>query len=565
MSQTGSCGRNRVLIPVVSCLICLCIPLAQYYFRRFDDNTYTSLHLIFLTASSLHFFLVLIACVVLSLVLLGIRLPVPYPLFLFFGCFLVTAFFWSMPEVNMTVSRYFTQAKHLELYGVPYFFREWGHGIQAWMDSPGVPFFDGLIFKIFGESRIYIQLFTSILFGTTAVITYLIGKELWDEEAGFYGGLLLLGVPYLVIQTPLTIVDVPTMFFLTLSIYLYIRAVERGGLAGTIAAAVAIFIAAFCKYSVWPMLSILPVISLVYYFKKEGRLRRQVLQTTLWVFLLSLILVGVPVLLKFDVIAHQIELLFNFQRRSLGRWTETWASIFLFQTNPLVTIAAACSLLLAAWKRDHKYLIVLWLPFLIVFFQLKRVRYILPVFPMLTLMAAYGLTSLRNRNLKKVITVSVVVTSLATCFFLFLPFFKQWSDANLKDAGQFLDTLDVDAVEVVTIPQKHYPINPAVAVPLLDLFTQKRILYHYVPGASTPDEDYHTSRFRDSWEYQNPPYYEDGAELAAGKKAVAVIFANLKDKIPAEWNETINGLQHTRSFTTYYPYLASQTLVRIYW
>ncbi len=40
-----------------------------------------------------------------------------------------------------------------------------GHGIQAWMDLPAVPFFDGLIFKLFGEYRVSIQLFTAFLSG----------------------------------------------------------------------------------------------------------------------------------------------------------------------------------------------------------------------------------------------------------------------------------------------------------------------------------------------------------------------------------------------------------------
>ena len=560
---------HRYVIPGMICLIGIAIPLAQYYFRRFDDNTFTSWHLIFSAASPFNYFFVLLGGVLSALILsrIHLSLPLPFPraLFLFFACFIATAFFWSTPEVNVSASRYVTQAKHLELYGIPYFLKEWGHGIQAWMDEPAIPFFDGVIFRIFGESRIYLQLFTSLLFGMTSVVTYLIGKTLWDEDTGFYAGILLLGIPYLIIQTPLMLLDVHTMFFLTLSIYLYIRAVEAGGIGRTIAAACAIFVASFCKYSVWPMLSVLPIISLVYYFRKEGELRREVLQTTLRVFLLSLLLVGVPLLLKLDVVVGQIKLLFGFQRPSLGRWTETWASIFLFQTNPVITIAAIISIFLAGWKRDLKYLVVFWLPFLIVFFHLQRVRYILPVFPMLTLMAAQGLGALRNSNLRKMIVISVIITSFATCFFLYLPFLKQWSAVNLKDAGQFLDTLDVDAVEVVTIPQQNYPVNPAVAVALLDLSTHKRIFYHYVPGASTPDEDSRTSRFRDSWEYVNPAYYAGDAQAAAGKKALVLIAAGQHDKIPPELIGTISAMHHVKSFFTNFPLFYNQTLVAIYW
>jgi 4-amino-4-deoxy-L-arabinose transferase-like glycosyltransferase len=556
--------RNRFSIIVIACLIGIVIPLVQYYFRRFDDNPFTGWYLIFLTTPRSNV-LLLFSSILLALVVFRIPLSLSRPLFLFLACFVTTVFFWSVPEINTVSARYVTQAKNLEIYGISYFLKEWGHGIQAWMDLPAVPFFDGIIFKVFGESRFSIQLFTAFLFGMTAVVTYLIGKSLWDEETGFYGGILLLGIPYLIIQTPLMLLDIHTMFFLTLSIYLYIRALETGGPTAVIIATGALFIAFFCKYSVWPMLSVLPVISLVYYFRQENHGRRKIIRTSLLVFLFFLVLVGIPVLLKFDVIVYQVKLMFSFLRPSLGRWTENFSSIYLFQIDPVITVAAVVSVIFAAWKRDLKYLVVFWLPFLAVFFKIKRIRYILPIFPMLTLMTAHGLASLRNRDLEKIIVAAVVATSLATCFFLYRPFLKQWSAVNLEEAGQFLDTLDVDAVDVTAVPQQHYPVNPAIAVPLLDLSTHKRIFYHYVPGASTPDEDYHTSRFRDSWEYQNPSYYEKGADQPSKKRAVAVILAKIEEKIPPDVEDTIKAFPHTKSFTTLFPFSANHTIVRIYW
>jgi 4-amino-4-deoxy-L-arabinose transferase-like glycosyltransferase len=568
MNSRAKYEWNRYSVPVMAILISVVIPLLQYHFRRFDNNTFTGWDMVFTTTSPVKFFLILVSGILLTMLAFRISYPYPFPrlLFLFFACSIVTIFFLDAAEVNVSASRYVTQAKHLELYGIPHFFREWGNEIQAWMDMPAVPFFDGLIFRIFGESRIYIQLFTAFLFGMTSVITYLIGKEVWDEDTGFYAGLLLLGIPYLIIQTPLMLLDVHTMFFLTLSIYLYIRALATGGSVRMLVATCAVFIASFCKYSVWPMLSVLPVISLVYYFQTDdGSLRGKVLQRSVRVLLLSLLLVGVAVALKFEVVVGQIKLLLEFQRPSLGRWTENFTSIFLFQINPVISIAAIFSLFYAVRKRDLKYMIVVWLPLLAAFFQLKRVRYILPFIPMLTLMAAQGLAALKNPQLRKVIVASVIMTSFVTCFFLFQPFLNQWSAVNLKDAGQFLDTLDIDAVEVFALPQQNYPVNPAVAVPLLDLFTHKRIFYHYIPGASSPDEDFHISRFRDSWEYRNPLYYTSGAEHTAGKRAVAVILANLQNKIPPEVTEKISTLHHSRSFTTAIPFFFNQTLVQIYW
>jgi len=62
------------------------------------------------------------------------------PFVIFIVYFLCGIFFWRMPEVNIDASRYFTQAKHLELFGVRYFLSEWGREIHAWTDMPLIPF-----------------------------------------------------------------------------------------------------------------------------------------------------------------------------------------------------------------------------------------------------------------------------------------------------------------------------------------------------------------------------------------------------------------------------------------
>jgi len=106
-------------------------------------------------------------------------------------------------------------------------------------------------------------MFTTFLFSMTAIFTYLIGKMLWDSDTGFYGGILLLAVPFLFTQVPLMLVDVPTMFFLTFTIFAFIMALNRGGIWIFISS-FAIFLAVFSKYSTWLMLSVLVVVFLVY-------------------------------------------------------------------------------------------------------------------------------------------------------------------------------------------------------------------------------------------------------------------------------------------------------------
>jgi 4-amino-4-deoxy-L-arabinose transferase-like glycosyltransferase len=560
---------NRYSIIGTAVVIGSLIPLAQYSFRKFDDNNYASWDWIFRIVNPGNYALALISGILLvAIAFSAFRFTLPSRLrntALFSVCFIAAAVLWMTPEANIDTSRYFMQAKHLELYGINYFLSEWGKGIPAWTDLPAVPFFHGLLFTVFGESRLPVQIFTTLLFAMTAVLTSLIGKTLWDEDTGFYAGALLLGMPYLLSQTPLMLVDVPTMFFLMLSIHLFMHVVEAGGLWRVAAAACSVFLTVCCKYSTWPMLSVLPLIAIVFWVKSDGPFRLQIMRRSISTFLATFLLVGVAGALKYDVVSSQLNLLMNFQRAGLERWGESFASTFLFQIHPVVTLAAIASIIVAVKKRDLKYPIAAWLPLLIIIFQIKRIRYTLPVFPLVSLMAAYGLAVFRDHDFRKLVVACIVTTSLTVSFFAYMPYFNHSSAVNLEQAGNFLNTLDIDAVEVFTAPQHDYPVNPAVAVPILDLFTRKTIVYSYRPGTSSPDEDVRLSRFRFSWEYQNPGYYTATTKGRLAKRAVVLISGRQRDEVPAEAADSLSGLHSSMSYTTTNPLFRYQTLVRIYW
>src|SRR5574340_14376 len=182
--------------------------LAQFGFRALDDNRLTSWQDAFRNTDAASILLSLAGGIILAFFISRSRFSVgSYKLYLFLAAFITSALFWSEPEVVVDASRYFTQAKHLELYGVKYFVREWGQDINAWTDMPLVPFLYGLVFRIFGETRIYIQVLNTTLFSLTAVLTFELGKALWDEETGLLAGVFLLGMPYLLTQVPLMLVD----------------------------------------------------------------------------------------------------------------------------------------------------------------------------------------------------------------------------------------------------------------------------------------------------------------------------------------------------------------------
>lgn len=480
---------------------------ALYSLRALDDNRLTSWQWVFHGVDVS----ILFAIHVVGIIVLIAASQIPFlergkSAFLFLFSFILTALFWRMPEAIVDASRYFTQAKYLELYGIEFFVKEWGRTIPSWTDLPLVPFLYGLIFKLVGEHRLYIQIFTTLLFSGTIVLTALIGKELWDEETGFYGGALLLGIPYLFVQTPLMLVDVPTMFFLTLAIFAFLKALSGGGWATILASSISIFLALFSKYSAWPMLSVLAVSMFVCIRRQEHAGNAHVLLRGMFAFSLAVLLLGTTVLYRFEAFSDQFNLLMSYQRPGLGRWAESFVSTFFFQMHPFITLFALVSLWVAIRRRDPKYLIICWLPLLLIFFQIKRIRYTIPLFPMVALMASYGLQQIGNRGLKKFIISCIIMSSVTIALCAYLPFTQKMSAANLKKAGEFLNALDEDTVEVFTSLPAEPVVNPAVEVPLLDLYTRKKIIYHGDPDAS-PGGDIQSSPLRFTWEYRNPSYY----------------------------------------------------------
>ncbi|MBF0505747.1 MAG: glycosyltransferase family 39 protein [Nitrospirae bacterium] len=541
--------------------------LLLYTFRTLDDNRLTSWESVFGAVSFVRILALLVPGCILAFMLSHSTVPERYPvLFLFIMSFAAAALLWREPEMNVDASRYFTQAKHLELFGAGWFFREWGNTIAAWTDLPLMPFIYGLVFKYTGEGRMHIQIITTLLFSFTVVLTYLMGKTLWDRETGFLGGMSLLGIPFIFTQVPLMLVDTSTMFFFTLAVYAYIKALERGGI-WIAAASAALFLAFFSKYSAWLMFSLLGVIAavrLLEAYRTPGdppirsccfRIIAPVLTGTL--------IAGAVMLLKYNVFATQIGLLVSFQGPGLRRWGESFVSTLLFQTHPFVTAAAVLSVYTAWKKKDPKLFIAGWLIVLLFALQIKRIRYTIVAFPMLSLMAAYGLNAVRDRGLQRYIAFSAASCSIIIAAFAYLPFLQQTSAQNLQNAGAFLATLPGKNIEVVTLPGKDDEVNIAVYVPVLDIFTHKRIHYNYHPEYVPQPEEIAISSFRFSWIYRNPEYY--AGNPPPSEAAVAVIAGGPIPALPEEVAAKVNKFGNSKAFAITDDVFDRQTLVTVYY
>lgn len=530
-----------------------------FFLRTLDDNRLTSWRWAFAPQDALSFALLLAIAVLIAHAagFSGARLRQP-GFVLFAGAFSAAGLLWSEPEVIVDAARYFTQAKHVEVYGIARFLEAWGGEIPAWTDLPLVPLLYGMIFRWFGEERLYIQIFTSLLFAGTAVLTYWIGRTLWNEAVGLAAGALLLGMPYLLIQVPLMLVDVPAMFFVTLAVWATLEAVQRGGLARFAFASVAIALAFCTKYSAWLMLSVLPFVVLAEWRAEPATLLRRAGAIGFG----ALLLAGLALLPVAEVIGAQLTLLREFQAPALRRWEESFASTFLFQIHPFIAFAALASLAFAWRARDRRFAIVAWLPLLMLALGVRRARYLVPLFPMLALMAAYGLQVLRSAELRRHAVLCVIASSLVVALFGFLPFLQRASAANLMHAGAYLDSLEHERVEVVTLPQIHALVNPAIAVPLLDLHTGKRLVAGAAPGPP-PAASVSHSPLRFTWEYRNPSYYRTPAQDDRALP-VAVVASEDTAILPRWLAERLAGHRPAREFAESENVFGYRTFVRIY-
>lgn len=491
-----------------------------YLFRALDDNTLTSWRWVFSGMRIELVFVMILGGLAVALPLSA--LPIPerrYPPVLFLLSFCAVIPLWGVPEVLIDTSRYFLQAKEVSVHGIGYFFREWGSGIGAWTDLPLVPFFYGLIFKYLGESRIYIQFFTTLLFSLTVFFTYRIGAALWNKETGFSGGMLLLGIPYLMIQVPLMLVDVPAMFLLTLATFTFLVAVEKGGIHRILLAAFVIFLAVLSKYSLWLMLLVLPVIpfSAGRSFGKTAFFRSAAILT------IAGILSGAVLLAAYDTVRDQIHLLRTYQWSGLQRWQESFVSTFFFQSHPFISILALFGMVTAIKKRDAKFLIPCWFAVFVFSLQIERIRYILPLFPFFALMASYGLQQVPKLQVRRFIVYSTVATALVVAVGVYLPFLNTTSMANLRHAGRYLDTLSGEAVEVRALPQTASTGNTEMAIPLLDLYTKKKFSYRRTRTLHPETDVVNRSSLRFTWEVDLPEFYGHAPEKSGPHRPLAII------------------------------------------
>jgi hypothetical protein len=541
-------------------VLSLATPVLLYFNRYLDDNRLTSWRWVFdfvsPTRIGLMLAVVLICAWLLSMVYFYEKRK---PLVLFVAAFTMASLFWSVPEVIVDGSRYFTQAKQLSVKGVAYFAEQWGNEIFIWTDLPLMPFLYGLIFKFFGEQRIFIQVLNTFFYSSTVVLTYQLGKTLWNEDVGFRGGLLLLGFPYLYTQVPLMLVDIPTMFFFMLAVVASFSALKNGGAGRIVLACLSLFWVFYVKYSTWLLLMLLPIIYVYFIYKNPT----QAIKRGFALAMLTLVMIGTFFFMHKDIFIPQLGFLIEYQKPGLRRWGESYISTFLFQIHPFISVAALFAIWPAIRKMDFRFLIVSFLLLLLLFMGVKRIRYSIPIFPMLALMAAYGMGEIQNKKIIKHVVFSVVGTSFVVAFWGFLPFLKTLGVQNLQSAGHYVNSIAGTNVEVVSLGGGDAVVNPATAVPILDIYSSKNLVYEYEPVGAETLERYKTSPLRFTWEFPLPEYYSPDAKTK-DFGALVIISDNPNRTVPQDIENKISVYPVQKKFYQSSKIFQHQTYVSVY-
>jgi hypothetical protein len=392
------------------------------------------------------------------------------------------------------------------------------------------------------------------------VLTYRLGKILWNEELGRYAGFLLLGIPYIYTQVPLMLIDVPTMFFLLLAIYSFTCYLLAGGALRFVTTSLVIFFAIFAKYSVWVFLSVFGVIFLVILPKERYR---AVIRTSLLLGAV-LVLAGLTYLFFREVMTVQVELLVSYQKPGLKRWGESFVSTFLFQTNPLLTATALLSAGAAFMRRDAKYLIISFLVVLFLLLQVNRSRYAIPVFPMLALMSSYGIIQFRNQEIRRLLVACIVFTSFFISLGSYLPFLVRMSANNLQQAGKYLDEHNISSAGIVIFPQQEKVLNPLISLPLLDIYSASDLVLLQNEEEGVLDrKKVMTSPLRFTWEYPMPDYYIAKEDVLPADGLI--IIGNKQDqKLSQPINMLVQKFKNKKIFGSLTGKFIYKTIVTVY-
>jgi 4-amino-4-deoxy-L-arabinose transferase-like glycosyltransferase len=306
-------------------------------------------------------------------------------------------------------------------------FREYSE--QGWLGKqhpPMGPLAYGLTVKLLGSGLFQARLLSLAFMVGTGVLTYLIGRDLYDSKTGLYAVLILFSFPLFFRLGTAAVVETPLTFFFSLTIYLTLCFVKQPGLLRAIPIGMAVVIGLLFKYT---MVFIIPIIFCIIGVKISW----QYAIRYFFVFV-GIVLLGLAAWISFatesEIINTQIQTIWSY---TVLVTTNPYGRKILFEsiTNrlptawgvynmPLIVFAA-----LLFWVRKNRqdlpillWIGLVWIP---LFLTLPEHRYFLSTFPAVAIVTAVGLQRMPIQH-GKILTLSLLFC--AGSLYLFVDWFR---------------------------------------------------------------------------------------------------------------------------------------------
>jgi len=349
----------------------------------------------------------------------------------------------------------------------------------------GIYFIVGLIFGFFSSVRDFAHLYInnptgfyligrglSAVFATGIVVmTYLVGKKLYNETVGVLGGLFLIAIPNFVDTAHTIKNDVPMLFILMIFFYIALQIYYTGERKFYVLSGLTLGLATATKYNA---IILVPVIVLVhlFYSYRSARGRARVTFKNL-LFSPSLVLSGVFVIIGFVAGCPFAVLDFKtFYRHFSGILIFTATDkefgqsgallnyskfvLYIGGNRPLLGIICILGIIAGVFRRKKEDLIVI-LTILIVYVvcirqSIQQLQYLYPAFPFLAISGARLVGDsykLINQKLKIVFVIIMslilldpLVQSVLNDYLISQKhartFAKEWIEANIPENAKIL-------------------------------------------------------------------------------------------------------------------------------
>ena len=284
------------------------------------------------------------------------------------------------------------------------------------------------------DGIIYVGRALSAIWGAaTTVLLAVLGSRLYGRRAGLLAGALLAATVLHVQSSHFAISDIPLTFVVLLALYFLTRAVDSGAFRDFLAAGGAIGLAVATKFSALPIL--LPLAIAVFSrWRKEKSSRPLLCGAAAVAGAAAAFGIAQPyAFLDFRAYFHDIleqsrmvrnAGIFPYTNQYIGvpKYLYDLGQMILWGMGPLLAIAALWGTIQCArrvFRRTNwaEALLLSWVvPFFLITgsFDVKFLRYLLPIYPLLILWGAVWLGELWNRRaLGRVVTAATVAATLA--------------------------------------------------------------------------------------------------------------------------------------------------------